>query len=50
MKDEKIHHSTVDEPSSEQQFHKSNVIITFVVWKNWIITILWQTNCQAKYW
>ena len=31
MKDEKEHHGAVDEPSSEQQFHKS----TFVVCKVW---------------
>ena len=34
MKDEKEHHGAVVEPSSEQQFHKSDAI-TFVVCKIW---------------
>ena len=34
MEDEKNHHGALDKSSSEQQFHKSDVI-TFVVWKIW---------------
>ena len=52
LKDEKKHHGTVDESSSEQQFHKSNVI-TFVVCEKFrtifLVLVGLTADSQTKY-